>query len=87
MPAAQQVFFPAFDRTFFSLSSEIQVRIQNRLDFVGMNLPTFPHYRMTGCESYRLRIGDYRVIYEFDPANNILYLLNLGHRSTVYRSR
>jgi mRNA interferase RelE/StbE len=87
MPAAPQVYYPAFDRAFFSLPSDVQARIQDRIDGLGLNLPTFAHYRMTASEDYRLRIGDYRVIYDFDPASNILYLWNLGHRRSVYRSR
>jgi mRNA interferase RelE/StbE len=87
MPAAQQVYYPAFDGEFFSLPPEIQSRIQGRIDSLGLALSTFSHYRMTGSEDFRLRIGDYRVIYSFDLARNILYLWNLGHRRSVYRSR
>lgn len=66
MPAAQQVYYPAFDREFFALPPDIQSRLQHRIDQLGLRLETFPHYRMTGREDYRLRIGDYRLIYIFD---------------------
>ena len=36
--------------------------------------------------SWKLRVGDYRVIYTFDPSANILKLITVGHRSEVYRS-
>ena len=87
MAAAQQVYYPAFDRTFLSLPGDVQARIQERIDALGLQLQTFPHYRMTGSDDYRLRIGDYRVIYNFDLAKNILYLWNVGHRRDVYRER
>jgi mRNA interferase RelE/StbE len=32
---------------------------------------------------YRFRIGDYRII--FDLANDMLYVLDVGHRKEIYR--
>ena len=40
---------------------------------------------MTGGSRYRLRIGDYRIIYTFDPAQNVIHLLAVGHRREIYR--
>jgi mRNA interferase RelE/StbE len=34
---------------------------------------------------YRLRVGDYRVVYDYDRSKGILYLLAVGHRREVYR--
>lgn len=52
---------------------------------MGRRLDTFPHYRMTARHEYRLRVGDYRVIYTFDLGRNELHLLALGHRREIYR--
>ncbi|MSU37416.1 MAG: hypothetical protein EXS36_20420 [Pedosphaera sp.] len=38
-----------------------------------------------GRSEFRLRVGDYRVIYEFDLGHNELSLATLGHRREVYR--
>ena len=38
-------------------------------------------------EAYTLRVGDYRVIYDFDLKKDVLQLLAIGHRREVYRSR
>ena len=40
---------------------------------------------MTGSDRFRLRVGDYRVIYKFDLEKNEIYLLNVGHRREIYR--
>jgi mRNA-degrading endonuclease RelE of RelBE toxin-antitoxin system len=40
---------------------------------------------MTGSDKYRVRIGDYRVIYRFDLARRELYLVAIGHRREIYR--
>jgi mRNA interferase RelE/StbE len=83
--AATRVHAPAFDRVFLQLPKPFQDRIDRKLDDMGSRLADFPHYQMTGYEACRLRIGDYRVIYEYDTAKNIIYLLSIGHRREVYR--
>ncbi len=37
-----------------------------RINEMGLRLSTFPHRRLTGINRFRLRIGDYRVIYTFE---------------------
>ncbi len=52
---------------------------------MSLRLATFPHYRMTGSDKYRLRVGDYRVIYRFDSNRGEIYLLAIGNRREIYR--
>jgi len=33
----------------------------------------------------RARVGDYRIIYTFNPEQNRIHLLALGHRREIYR--
>ncbi|MCW5548662.1 MAG: type II toxin-antitoxin system RelE/ParE family toxin [Opitutaceae bacterium] len=40
---------------------------------------------MTGGNRFRLRVGDWRIIYTFDVARNEIHLLALGHRREIYR--
>jgi mRNA-degrading endonuclease RelE of RelBE toxin-antitoxin system len=63
------------------------MQVQRKIDAMGLRLSTFSHYRMTGSDKYRLRVGDYRVIYRFDLARNEIYLIALGHRREVYREK
>ena len=84
--AATQIAAREFDTDFFRLPAAIQQRIQYKIDAVGSRLSTFSHYRMTGSDNFRLRIGDYRVIYRFDLAKGEIYLVAIGHRSEVYRT-
>lgn len=41
--------------------------------------------RLSSVEAYKLRVGDYRVIVDVDWEQKVLYVLSVGHRSTVYR--
>jgi mRNA interferase RelE/StbE len=83
--AATQIFAPEFDEVFYGLPIEVQRRIDDKLFAVGLRLTQFPHYRMSGSERFRLRIGDYRIIYRCDFQKNWLILLSIGHRREIYR--
>jgi len=83
--AATQIAYAAFDADFFKFPAEIQERIQGKIDQIGLSLRTFPHYRMTGTNRYRLRVGDYRVIDAIEVEKNLIHLLAVGHRREVYR--
>ena len=63
----------------------ISALILGKITDMGRRLETFPHYRMTGRTEFRLRVGDYRVIYDFDTEKNEIYLITLGNRREVYR--
>ncbi len=41
--------------------------------------------KLTGREGFRVRVGDYRVIYEIDDAGRYVTVLHVGHRKDVYR--
>ena len=41
--------------------------------------------KLTGREGWRIRVGDYRVIYEVDDAQQALTILHVGHRRDVYK--
>ena len=85
MKQAQEVYAQEFDARFGKLNSGIREQIQAKIRELGARLDQFPHQRLQGRSEYRLRVGDYRVIYEFDLQQNILYLLTLGNRSEIYR--
>lgn len=36
---------------------------------------------------YRLRVGDYRILYEMHDARLVLIVIRIGHRREVYRGR
>jgi mRNA interferase RelE/StbE len=40
---------------------------------------------LTGRAGWRLRVGNYRVIYEIDDVQHIVTILHVGHRRDVYR--
>jgi mRNA interferase RelE/StbE len=40
---------------------------------------------LQGRKGYRIRVGDYRVLYEVDEPSKLVHITAIGHRSDVYR--
>ena len=84
--AATQICSPQFDRRFVNLPAEIQQLVQNKIDELGRNLRGFSHQRMQGLNAFRLRVGDYRVIYQFSVERGELILIAVGNRRDIYKT-
>ena len=41
--------------------------------------------KLAGREGWRIRVGDYRVIYEIDDDERVVTILHVGHRRDIYR--
>lgn len=41
--------------------------------------------KLGGREEYRLRVGDYRVLYTVDDKDSLVTIFAVGHRREVYR--
>jgi mRNA interferase RelE/StbE len=43
--------------------------------------------KLVGGERYRVRQGDYRIVYSVEDAQLIVWIVKVGHRRDVYRGR
>jgi mRNA interferase RelE/StbE len=59
--------------------------IQRKIDEMGIRLDGFPHKRLQGRPEFKLRAGDYRVLYEFDAEIGRIFLHYVGHRREIYQ--
>jgi mRNA interferase RelE/StbE len=41
--------------------------------------------KLSGHDQYRIRQGDYRIVYAIDDAARVVTLVKIGHRRDVYR--
>jgi mRNA interferase RelE/StbE len=82
--AALQVWSPTFTRAFDALTPSVQDAVRRKIDGMGIRLESFPHKRLTGRAEFKLRVGDYRVLYEFDASAGRIYLHYVGHRREIY---
>jgi mRNA interferase RelE/StbE len=41
--------------------------------------------KLSGLDQYRVRQGNYRVVYEVEDATRVVLVVKIGHRRDVYR--
>ena len=85
MGQATEIYTKEFETLFERLPSHVRTRILEKIRELGRRLPDFSHERLQGRGEFKLRVGDYRVIYDFDLKLNEIYLLTVAHRREVYR--
>ena len=85
MAAALQVWSPTFTRSFDALPAGVQADVMRKVDDLGTRLESFPHQRLSGRPEFKLRVGDYRVLYEFDVNLGHIYLHYVGNRREIYK--
>lgn len=63
-----------------------QLRIRQKIDALAGNPYPPGHRKLKGEDcSYRIRVGDYRVVYDVLNDTVIVLVLRIGHRKDVYR--
>jgi len=83
--AALQIWSHIFSRAFDNLPPSVRETVQAKIDEMGMRLENFPHKKLQGRPEFKLRVGDYRVLYEFDLKLGRIYLHYVGHRREIYK--
>ena len=60
-------------------------RIVTRIE--GLSADPRPHSgeKLSGLEQYRVRQGDYRIVYSIEDAVLTIWVVSVGHRRDVYR--
>ena len=74
------------ERELDRLSPTVHSRISRRIQSLRDNPRPKGVRKLRGREEeYRLRAGDYRVLYTINDTNNVVTIFSVGHRREVYR--
>jgi len=66
------------------LDPPIRTRVFAALDRLAAEDRSLDVRRLTGSESYRLRVGDWRVIFDHDPATRTIIVRHVLPRGRAY---
>ncbi len=70
------------------LSSELQERIQDRIDNLAIEPRPDGVKKLKGRENgYRIRVGDYRILYDIFDDVLLITVVEVGHRSNIYKHK
>jgi mRNA interferase RelE/StbE len=73
-------------RQFKDLPKRVQVRLKSKIDALSENPRPLGVEKLKGEDDlYRIRVGDYRVIYQVKDNALIVLIVKIGDRKEVYR--
>jgi mRNA interferase RelE/StbE len=87
MTSYQVIYLPHTEKFFRKTPRNIAIRILNHVDKIALdpNAPNTNLKRLSDpLDGYRLRVGDYRIIYLLDHKNKSLIVTKVDHRSAIY---
>lgn len=81
------VFSQAANRELKKLDKNIAIKITNKLDDLISGKENLDVKVMVGTNptEYRLRVGDYRVVFLEHKNEIIIFVVGVGHRKEVYK--
>jgi mRNA interferase RelE/StbE len=79
---------PAAERQIRKFDPQVRRRIQAAIDLLASNpRPPKATQLVGGAGEWRVRTGDYRIIYEIRDDQLVVLVLRVGHRRDIYEAR
>lgn len=60
-------------------------RVIERIQSLAVNPRAPGHQKLSGNDQYRIRQGDYRILYTINDPDRVVEIVKIGHRREVYR--
>jgi mRNA interferase RelE/StbE len=76
---------PSAARELEALPAQGRTRMVAKIEGLANNPRPPASEKLSGEEKYRLRQGDYRVLYSIQDASMTVMIVKIGHRRDVYR--
>ncbi|MBI5789756.1 MAG: type II toxin-antitoxin system RelE/ParE family toxin [Candidatus Schekmanbacteria bacterium] len=79
-------FAPHAERDFRGLSKNIQIRLKPHIDKLAITPRPQGIEKLSGEDDlYRIRVGDYRLVYQIQDDVLLVLMVKIGHRREIYR--
>jgi len=78
-------FKPSAAKELAKLPTEIQRRIAPAIDGLGANARPRGAEKLAGEDAWRIRVGDYRIVYAIEDRVLVVLVLHVGNRREVYK--
>lgn len=82
----QVALAPAAARQMRKFDPQVRRRVQAAIDLLAIEpRPPAATRLVGGAGEWRVRTGDYRIVYEIEDDRLLVLVLNVGHRREVYQ--
>jgi len=61
-------------------------KIVKRIQSLAENPRPYGSQKLSRKEQYRIRQGDYRIVYSIEDRDSLIDIVKIGHRREIYRS-
>ena len=85
MSANQLIVEKAAKKQLLKLPIKIHQRILDNLELIRINPLIGPKLQGELSNYHKFRIGDYRIVYKFNPKINLVEVVKIEHRQGVYK--
>lgn len=85
MPEYVVMVAKAADRNIDALDGSVRPRVIRAIQALKSDARPAGCKKMAGAELWRIRVGDYRVVYSIEDAQLIVLVVRVGHRREIYR--
>ncbi|MDL2335350.1 MAG: type II toxin-antitoxin system RelE/ParE family toxin [Chloroflexota bacterium] len=75
----------AAEKELDELPTKDRDRINVRISALASDPRPYGYEQLSGEKKYRLRQGDFRIVYGIDDAQSVVTVIKIGHRRDVYR--
>ncbi len=73
-------------KQFKALPRQEQQRLKNKIDHLEIDPRPPGVVKLSGEKNlYRIRVGNYRIIYSIQDSRLLILIVKIGHRKDVYR--
>jgi len=79
------LLIPSARKDLDTLPNQIFKKIKEKILRLKDNPRPHGCIKLTGEEGYRLRSGDYRILYRIDDTEKTVYIYKIKHRREAYR--
>ena len=78
---------PQAEKALARIPNPHRRRIARAIDALARKPRPAGCVKLTGADNaYRIRVGDYRILYEIVDRVLIVYVIRIGHRREIYRT-
>ena len=75
---------PNVQKFLSKLDLKTRVRIINEVSLLAENARPNGCKKLEGYNGYRVRVGDYRILYEIEDKILLVTIIKIGHRKNIY---
>jgi mRNA interferase RelE/StbE len=84
--AEYKIYFKeSVEKDFRTIPKKYLQKILLRIEALAKDPRPAGHEKLTGQDRYRVRQGEYRIIYSIQNKDLTIWVVKVGHRKDVYR--